>query len=43
MSDDTFSGEIGLEKVWHFKELPHTTCLVMSSYTDGSFTVEGYG
>lgn len=28
---------------WHLKELPQTACLLISSYTDGSSTLEGYG
>lgn len=28
---------------WLLKEPAQTTCLLMSSYTDGSSTMEGYG
>lgn len=28
---------------WLLKELAQTTCLLMSSYTDSSSTMEGYG
>lgn len=43
MFDDIFLGEIGLEKVWYFKEFSRIICLVMFLYIDGFLIVEGYG